>query len=799
MRRLLATIALALAATCMAAPAASAVDPAPAWSIRSLAVPTNFTPDNEPESNFYEVAIQNIGEAPMDGSPLTITDTLPAGVGVEDVELLLRSEEELKDESAAFCTTETTGEVTTVECEVPEELVESEPAKLGPGEVIRLVIFVDVPPSASGMLVNQAEVEGGGADAAQVSAENPVSADPVGSGFEEFLARLLRADGSLETLAGSHPDQFTMSFAVNTKATPAGTKAPFVPAGGDLKDVSVELPPGLVGNPTAVEECTAQEFNTSRGIELSLGKTYTANACPDGSVVGIAIVQQIEGKGGALAAPLYNMVPPKGMPAQFGFQVATAPFFIDTKVRTGSDYGITASVHNTSEAKRVTAFSATIWGNPADPIHDPLRGQCVNTGVPGAPFSVDSCPSGLPEEVPFLRLPTSCNSPLPISMSFNTWSDQGNFVKATSTSPAPTDCGALPFDPTLDLVPDTNVADSPAGLNANLHLPQNEDPEGRSTADLKEAVVTLPKGLVVNPSGANGLDACTPAQVGLTTAVGDPVARFTSEPDNCPQAAKIGNVTVNTPLLDHPLPGAVYVAQPDQNPFGTLLALYLTVDDPESGVVVKLPGRVEADPLTGQLTTTFPEAPQVPFEDFELSFFGGPGAALRSPATCATYTTTAVMRPHSEPEGKAVTDESSFEVSSAPGGGACATSEAQLPNGADIQAGTVAPRAGTFSPLVFNLSRNDGTQEIGEITLTPPPGLIGKLAGIPYCPEAALTAAAAKSGRSEQSSPSCPSASEIGSVVVGAGAGSTPFHATGKAYLTPPYKGAPVSMAIITP
>jgi len=253
MRRTIAAIGIALAGIYMVVPVtAQAAEPAPAWSIRSLAVPTAFTPGNAPGSNFYEVAIQNIGLAPMDGSPLTIVDTLPAGVAVEDIELLLRSEVELKDEASNFCSTETTGEVTTVECEVPEELIESHPAELAPSEVIRMIVFVDVPPSAAGNLVNEAEVEGGGADSASVKAENPVSASPVGSGFEEFLARLLRGDGSLETLAGAHPEQFTMSFAVNTKATEEGSKAPFVPAGGDLKDIDVELPPGLVGNPTAV-------------------------------------------------------------------------------------------------------------------------------------------------------------------------------------------------------------------------------------------------------------------------------------------------------------------------------------------------------------------------------------------------------------------------------------------------------------------------------------------------------------------------------------------------------------------
>jgi hypothetical protein len=322
---------------------------------------------------------------------------------------------------------------------------------------------------------------------------------------------------------------------------------------------------------------------------------------------------------------------------------------------------------------------------------------------------------------------------------------------------------------------------------------------GLATANLRNAVVTLPPGLTVNPSSAAGLEGCTAGQFGLTTPVGTSPIHTTPGPAQCPDAAKIGSVEVDTPLLDHPLPGGVYLAKPYENPFDSLLAIYIAVYDPPSGIVVKLAGHVALGP-EGQLITTFDENPQLPFEDFKLDFFNGPRAALKTPATCGNYESTSTLTPWSAPEtGPPATPHDSYDITQAPGGGPCPASQGARPNSPSFQAGTESPLAGAYSPFVLNLRREDGSQNFESLTVTPPPGLLGKLAGIPYCPHVALAAAASKTGAEEQAAASCPAASEVGSVDVGAGAGPAPFHTSGRAYLAGSYKGAPLSLAIVTP
>ena len=253
--------------------------------------------------------------------------------------------------------------------------------------------------------------------------------------------------------------------------------------------------------------------------------------------------------------------------------------------------------------------------------------------------------------------------------------------------------------------------------------------------------------------------------------------------------------------IDHPLPGAVYLAKPHENPFDSLLAIYITVNDPKTGIVVKLPGLVQADPQTGQLTTTVRESPQVPFEDFKLNFFGGARGALRTPPTCGSYETTSELTPYSAPEsGPPATPADPYTIDKAANGSsACAHTPSEEENKPGLEAGTETPSAGAYSPFLLKLHREDGSQELKQIDTTLPPGLTGKLAGIPECSEAALAAAKAKTGTEEQQSPSCPAASKLGAVNVAAGAGPDPYYAQGNAYLAGPYQGAPLSLAIITP
>ena len=349
------------------------------------------------------------------------------------------------------------------------------------------------------------------------------------------------------------------------------------------------------------------------------------------------------------------------------------------------------------------------------------------------------------------------------------------------------------------------------GRPKSLIVPDSQPSEANiplSTANLRDAGVALPVGMSVNPSAAGGLEGCSAAQVGLTSAPGADSVRFSEDPAHCPDASKLGEAEVISPLLvdeaelehqtAHPLKGAVYLAKPFDNPFGSLLGLYLVIEDAQSGVSAKLAGRVQADPTTGQLSTSFAENPELPLADVKLSLFGGARASLTSPLTCGTHTTTSTLVPWSTPEGADAHPADAFQTT-----GNCSASEASAPTGYGFSAGTTDPLAGAFSPFVLKLSRPDGSQHLAGLDITLPEGLTGRLAGVPYCSDAQIAAAAARSnpeeGKLEIASPSCPAASEVGTATVGAGSGPNPTYVTGHAYLAGPYKGAPLSMVIITP
>ena len=791
--------ACAAAGALAVAPAGASAAPTPAWSVDSLPTPTNFVPGDESGKAGFQAFIVNSGGIVTDQSEITITDTLPAGLGVKKVEL--HPPRSSNSNIDSDCETQVVGDVSTVTCKVTDALLPAkEPAKLYPGDELLLEIRVSVPPTASGTLVNQVEVQGGGAAPVIIESENPASAETASAGFQEYRAELTDSRGLAATGAASHPYQFTTTFAVNVNTSPPGSSYPFAPAGGDLKDIEVSLPPGLIANPTAIGRCSIQDFNTVHGVSPEQGVNYTPNDCPEDSAVGVIATWQKEGKGGIYKAPIYNLAPPKGMPAQLGFQIVGVPIYIDSRVRTASDYGVTGFLRNVTEAQRVTAARVTLWGTPWEASHDPLRGECAE--IRG------ECPAKDPsEEVEpraFWRLPSTCANPLAITMEFSTWAQPPAAASATSGVPQPTDCAAPDFSPTIESRPTTSAADSPSGLHFNLHLPQmaQEDEadefEGPGEADLKDARVTLPRGLVVNPASASGRQACSPTQIGLTTPLGQVPPSFNEAPAACPDAAKVGNVEVNTPLLDHPLAGSVYLATQEENPFRSLLAIYIALEDPQSGIVAKLAGKVTLDPVTGQLTTTVDEGPQVPFEDFTFDFFDGPRAPLRTPMACGAHTTTSEMVPWSSPSGPSAAPADSFQVTAGPAG--------PCPTGAldpKLSAGLANPTAGTYSPFSLRLTRADGTGEFGGLSTVAPLGLVAKLAGVPYCPEAAITQAAARkqpgTGAAEVSQSSCPASSQVGTTTAGAGAGPAPYFTGGSVYLAGPYRGAPLSLLAIIP
>lgn len=807
-RRLVSLTALVAVLALGAAPAHGA--DTPLLQITSLATPTNFKPNDASGEYTYDLRVANLGAAPTDGTDITIADTLPAGVALKSVSFELRtapgSGHDYGPPGEGVCSS--AGQ--TLTCTLSESIPGAEdPALIYPGEERRLLLAVIPGALEEGQtLVNQVSVSGGGSQSAALASHNQASSTPASGGISFWNARLIEADGTLADRAATHPYQAAFGFAVHTKPAPAGANAAFVPAGGDIKDIRVPLPAGLSGaSAVSAPRCSAEQFSTTRTITINFGIAFfTANECPPATAVGVILVQQIEGVAGITPVPIYNLDPAPGMPAQFGAQILNLPFYLSTEVRPSEGFKVVGVMRNLTQVKRLTAASVLIWGTPADARHDSLRATCINQ-IEGYPITLPEGPDCEPlgaskeEEKPLLRLPTGCGNPLDVVLGIDSWSAPGSFLSAASPGPVVVGCNQVPFNPTFRARPTTTTADSPTGIDAALGIPQRkyEDRDQPSQADLRDIEVTLPKGIVINPSGANGLNACGPAQIGLSSPPGVPPA-FNDAPAACPDAARLGTVAVSTPVLDRPLKGSVYAASPYENPFGTLIATYITIEDPILGIVVKLAGRVDADPATGQIRATFAQNPQVPFEDVDLNLFSGPFAVLRSPQTCGAYATNSLLTPYSAPEsGPPATSTDSYAIDRPPAAGPCAATEAELPFAPAVRAGSSTPIAGAQGTLVINLRREDGSQELAAATVSPPPGLIGKIAQMPYCPQATLDQVGVRSGRAELAAPSCPAASQVGTVNAGAGAGPAPYYTSGKVYLAPPYKGAPLSMAIVTP
>jgi hypothetical protein len=566
------------------------------------------------------------------------------------------------------------------------------------------------------------------------------------------------SDGSSATQAGSHPYAATTTFALTSTLNATGDLVPVAGA----KDIVVALPPGLIGDPSATPQCALVDFEPLNGA-----------GCPVDTQVGVVSVDTTTGVN---RAPVYNMVPPAGMPARFAFKVITTPVFVDTSVRTGGDYGLDASLVDVPQGLSLLDSSLTFWGVPGDPGHNSQRCQELNTGTCATPNSFQD------PVKPFLTLPTSCTAPQTTSMTVDSWEQPGAFTPPATFDRdtrgnlmQATGCDLLDFSPTISVQPDTTVADSPAGLSVDIHVPQTDSPTGLAEANLDSAEVSLPAGTSVSPSAADGLGACTPDEISLGDA---------SRP-TCPDYSKVGSVEIDTPVLPAPLTGSVFLAQQSANPFGSLLALYVVAEG--DGVLVKLAGQVSASPGTGQLTATFANNPQLPFSDFKLDLFGGPRGALATPEACGTFTTTTDLTPWSGEA--AATPSDSFAISSGCVSGFAPTFTAGVSN----------TQAGAFSPFALSFARSDTDQELSGLTVSLPPGLLAELAGVAQCSEQAIARAAAGSGAAEQQSPSCPAASQVGTVAAGTGPGSGPFFLTGSVYLTGPYRGGPYGLAVIVP
>lgn len=577
--------------------------------------------------------------------------------------------------------------------------------------------------------------------------------------------------------ASSHPYAFSIGFKLNTNVQ-GSTE------GGQLRSFLIDLPPGFAGDPFAVGRCSRQQFE---GFQPS---------CPNNSQVGI-VKARLPETGILAGGALYNMVPPPGVAAQFGFSVAGLNALPEVSLRTETPflserYGLHVSTFGLP--LEVSSAEATVWGTPADAGHDSLRGFEAAEGKPGV---------GHPYEGPheaFLVLPAECSEPIRTTVEVDSKLNPGHYVSAEAMSldsgglpAAPQGCSSVPFSPRVSASPTSRAASAPSGLDFELGLPNEglTNPAGIAETEPEKLEFELPPGVTANASAANGLTACSEEQfkqISLTN-------------PGCPESSKLGTLFARSPLLEEPVEGSLYLATPHANPFGNLLSLYIVAQAPERGVLIKQAGRVDIDQSTGQLTTTFDGLPPVPYSSLELKLREGPRAPLTTPLTCGTYRATARLYPPSEPS-VATMRTAPFTITSGPEGSGCVGSEAQLPNSPTFEAGTQTPLAGMYSPFVLKLSRNEGSQHFQGLNVTLPPGLTARFASTLECSNSQIAQAASRSregeGALEQSNPSCPSDSEIGTVTVGAGSG-TPLYVQGHAYLAGPYKGAPLSMAIITP
>jgi hypothetical protein len=633
-------------------------------------------------------------------------------------------------------------------------------------------------PSASGELVLDARLSVPGAPAVEV--ERTISVGPpLSFGIEEWKMPVFGSDESQRLQAGSTPSKVenTLRFTTFARSKELGLRE-------SIKDAVVHLPPGWVGNPQAVPYCHYVDF-----------ARFLSNTpdCPRDTQVGI-----FKGvlTGQPLVEPLFNIEPAPGEPARFGFNFASVPTILDAHLRQG-DYGVDVSSTDVNTTLTVQAPEFEFWGVPGDPRYDGMGGLCLGSG--GAVGSNgETCPASI-GRTSFLRLPTHCTGePLRFPLEMDTW-EHPDVVHSASFDASPVqDCDNVPFDPDLSVVASSVEAESPTGLRAEVEVPNQglENPEAISESDVKEVKVALPQGVTLNPSQAEGLEVCAPAQYKSS--------ELSFHPDGtkgCPSDSKIGTVEVHSPVLEETIPGNVYVAKPYDNPFDSLLAIYVVLEEPMRGILVKLAGKVEPDERTGRIVTTFSDLPQLPFTSFEFRFREGARAPLVTPPTCGTYTTEAEFTPWANPNRK-ITKTTSFQITRGIGGGPC-PSAGLPPFKPGLQAGALNNRAGAFSPFNVRLFRTDSEQEFTNFSIKLPPGILGKLAGVGSCSDAAIAAAKLREGsptggQEEIERPSCPASSLLGRTLAGAGVGSVLTYAPGKIYLAGPYHGSAISLVSIT-
>src|SRR4051794_25146190 len=558
------------------------------------------------------------------------------------------------------------------------------------------------------------------------------------------------------TQAGAHTD-LTTEFAIATdpasETDSHGYKSPYA----RTKDLIVNLPPGLIGNPNLVPQCTPAQFATA----------FSGGGCPNASQVGVVRFSLYQYSQAAFFEPVYNMTSPGegDTVARLGVYAASLPTFINISVRSEDNYGLTATLEGLNATAALVTARTTIWGVPAAPGHDRER-QTPQEAFNGVSESPPKPPGGDP--APFLSNPTRCGVPQQVSILSDSYQLPGQFGPPVIAPLPPIDgCDEVEFHPSLTVTPTSHEAAAPTGLDASLSMPQNETVDGLATSQLRDATVTLPRGMTIAAGAADGLAACSEQQVAYKTRASA----------HCPEAAKIGSAEIDVPALSRILHASIYQRTPEP---GHLFRVWLVSD--ELGLHLKVPGDIHLDPVTGQITSLFLDTPQAPVRSFELHFKSGPRAPLANPASCGLYQTHYEFAPWSGTPN--VLADTPMTIDQGCGGGGFSP---------QLSAGTTDPTAGAYSPFVLSLYRQPGEQNVSSLDVSMPPGPLAKLAGVAVCAGGSAVSGA------------CPADSQVGTTTVASGAGSSPLWIPqpGKdptaVYLSGPYKGAPYSLTVKVP
>ncbi len=818
-----AVLAATLGAVCGEGSARAATTQSAGWDVISAGVAPSQPGQGENASceaeglcDSYAIAVMNAGAKATNGSAVTIKDRLPEGIRVHSVETLggngrVSGGFDWMGESAFPCEAAETEGRSVVTCTVEQSV----PG----GDILEVDVEIVVDRSEAYTGSNEVIVEGGGTAAASATDETGFNErGEAAFGIASFALHVDGTNGVSDTQAGDHPNVVVSSVVFNTRvktvltSESVGASGPYE-AVEEPRDISVRLPLGLVGDPRVASRCPIRDLAGTKPGETK---------CPSASQIGFVMLDKEGETNGSITArqaeksnitPLYNMVPERGFPAEFGFAYFGNELMLYPAVERGKQgYMLVMTARGIPRVS--TGLPATINGFTLVLFGDPTQHAGLSS-----------------EESALFSNPPACSAgPLDAELLADSWQHPGAWVQeVSSVYPSVGGCGLITdFAPGMEVKPDSVAADTPAGYQVSVTVPQAPNVWPTPAApDVRTATVTLPQGVSLSPAAGQGLLGCAAeGPEGINVGSGDlgpegqdlkdPEATelgasylpgnhsgygdglYHSAPGHCPAKSQIGTVEVKTPLLSEPLHGHVYLAQPQcggsgqpectpqDAEDGKLYAIYLEIGSfKESGVIIKLKGNVDVNAQTGQMITTFEENPQLPFEELKLNFSGGQRAPLANPQSCGTYTTTSLLEPWSHEPGPGeaqgtpdATPSSSFEVEGC---------KSPMPFAPSFEAGTEKPLGGEFSPFVLTLKREDGEQDLAGVSITMPPGVSAMLSEVPLCEEPQASAG------------SCSEASRVGTVHVAAGSGSEPLWLEGPVYLTGPYEGDPFGLSVVVP